>query len=142
MPLSVPGPANVPLSRHCSGAARVLRRCRDELEVEVWDGLQQFAEERPHALGREHVDLAAHVVAAALRPQRDGRVEIARADRLEVASRDRLGARLRDPFARAAGLAYVRRGLLDLGRCLCPVALLLSHASSSSQSASDPALGA
>ncbi len=38
-----------------------------------------------HAVGREHVDLPAHVLASALRPQATARVEVARADRLEVA---------------------------------------------------------
>ena len=50
--------------------------------LQVGHRADQLADERAHALRREHVHLAAHVLAAALRPQRHRRVEVARVDRL------------------------------------------------------------
>ena len=86
-----PGPANVPVSRHCTPQRLILGGRREDLHAQVGHRSDQFADELAHTLRREHVDLTAHVLATSDRPHRRGAVHVVRVDRFEVPPRERLG---------------------------------------------------
>ena len=111
----VPGSGEGALQAPLHAAAIALGGRRDDLHVKVRHGLDQRADELAHALGSLCVDLPAHVLAAALRPQRDGGVELAGVDRGEVAARHRLGLAAGDAFAGNRSLLHAGGGLLHLG---------------------------
>ncbi len=73
-------------------AAVALADRGDDLHAQVRRGLHEAADELPHALRSEGVDLTADVLASAGRPQRDSGLDIAFVDGPEVAARDGLRA--------------------------------------------------
>ena len=74
IPPKRPGPANVPVNRHCTRAAVALGGRREHLHLQIGHRSDQLADELAHALRREHVDLAAHVLAPSVGPHRRGRL--------------------------------------------------------------------
>ena len=70
--------------------------------------------------------LAAHVLAAAILPKRDRRLEVVCSDRAEVVTRHGLGGALRGASCAFARLADVRRHRLHLRGCLAS-AFFLGH---------------